>query len=74
MANHFYSLPALSDTTRMKRSDWVVGTASVGGTVIFEVNIEDNTLSARQVSDALKWLARLAETRDFQVIAPGTLL
>lgn len=74
MANHFYSLAAPSQTTEMVRSDWTVGTSSVGGTVMFEVNIEDNTLSARQVSDALKWLARLIELRDVQVVPGGTIL
>jgi hypothetical protein len=58
----------------MKNSDWTVGTSSVGGTVMFEVNIEDATLSARQVAAALKRLAMLVETRNAQVIAVGTLL
>jgi hypothetical protein len=74
VANHFYSLAAPSQTTEMKNSDWTVGTSSVGGTVMFEVNIEDATLSARQVAAALKRLAMLVETRNAQVIAVGTLL
>ncbi len=74
MANHFYSLAAPSQTTQRNRADWTVGTSSVGGTVMFEVNIEDNTLQARQIAAALDYLADLFRTRDAQVVAPGTAL
>lgn len=74
MANTFYSLAAPAQTLGNTRSDWTVGSSSVGGTVMFEVNIENGTLSARQVVAALKKLARLFETRDAQVIPGGTVL
>jgi hypothetical protein len=73
MADHFYSFPTAGTTTQRKRSDITVGTSSTAGNPI-EIRVTDGTLTARQVYDALEFLADLAAARDLQVIPGGTLL
>jgi len=55
-------------------SDAAALSAGVSSASPIEVRITDSVLSARQVYDAVEFVAGLAAKRDLQVIAPGTLL
>ena len=73
MADHFYSFATAGEPTRRNRSDITVGTSATTGNPI-ELRITDGALSARQVYDAIEFLADLVAKRDQQVIVTGTLL
>lgn len=73
MADHYYSFPHAEDAVRRQRSDITVGTSATTANPI-EVRITDGTLSARQVYQALEFLADLFAKRDVQVVATDTIL
>lgn len=72
MADHFYSVANAAATKQRKRADITVGTSATGGNPI-ELRVTDGALSAENVYQFCEYLADLFATRDFQVVAAGTV-
>lgn len=73
MADHFYSFPTAETANRRVRADITVDTSTHAGNPI-EIRVTDGAVSAREVYNALEFLADLFARRDKQVIATDTIL
>lgn len=75
MASHYYAFVGPCSTGVRNPAEITVGTAPLGATAVIELNVTDGALTARQVYNALRYLADLFARRESgQVIVPGTLI